>query len=99
MRAVERVFLVFLWLCIISLFGCPGALPSVTDCPSPAEVFSSPELLESAEVVATPKGCECSDAPLRPVLTSSWPGGCSYTYEARCEGCAIDVTWRRGTAE
>ena len=86
------------WLAVgfllLSLYGCGGTLETPRDCPPPDYVFRNAALLSQATEVQTPAGCAC-DAPLRPALTSSWPGGCSYTYEAKCDGCAIDVTWSR----
>lgn len=95
---IARWFLHVLWclvgFVVLCLFGCGGALQPSTECPPPDYVFHNAALLSQATEVQTPGGCTC-DAPLRPALTSSWPGGCSYTYEARCDACVVDVTWSR----
>jgi len=79
---------------LLAGLGCGGSLPVPQDCPPPIAVFEHLDQYET-ETVTIPDGCSC-DAPLRPALTSAWPGGCSYTWEARCKGCTVDVTWKQG---
>lgn len=82
-------------LLVLFLAGCGGSLPAPADCPPPDYVFHNAALLSQATEVSTPEGCEC-DAPLRPALTSAWPGGCLYVFEAKCSNCVIDVSWTKG---
>ena len=99
LRFAGRALWALLWLVFLSMLGCNGcggALPSASDCPPPSEVMASPDLLRDAEVVSLPDGCVC-DAPLRCAVCSSNVGWCSYTFEAWCQDCVIDVTWKRGT--
>lgn len=96
-RALSWLLDLLLKAILLALFlSCGSSLERPpADCPPPDYVFSNAALLSQATEVSVPDGCEC-DAPLRPALTSSWPGGCQYTYEARCDACVVDVVWSSG---